>query len=120
MMAHMRTTALFVALGAVAGCTDDPSVSIVAPLPDTTVVASVELRLHGHRLEDTTQTKIYLDLQPNSDLIENSLPDECGSCMFTIAFAGASITNGMHEISVYFYSGETQIADDTISLKFMR
>jgi hypothetical protein len=116
----MRTMALLVALGAAAGCTDDPSVRIVAPLPDTTVVASVELRMEGHHLQDTTQTKIYLDLQPYSDLIENSLPDECGSCMFTIAFAGASITNGMHEISVYMYEGETQIADDTISLKFQR
>lgn len=120
MMARMRTTALLVAVAALAGCTDEPSVAIIAPLPDTTVVASVELRMHGHRLEDTTQTKIYLDLQPYSDLIENTLPDECGSCMFTIAFAGASISNGVHEISVYMYEGETQIADDTISLKFQR
>jgi hypothetical protein len=115
----MRTIALLVALSA-AGCTDEPTVNIVAPLQDTTVVASVELRLHGHRLEDTTQTKVYLDLQPYSDLISNSMPDECESCDFTIAFAGASIPRGMHEISVYFYEGETPVADDTVSLMFQR
>src|SRR5262245_24780903 len=113
----MRTAALVVALGTLAACSDDPSVRIIAPLPDTTVVAAVELHLKGHDLTNAV-TKIYLDLQPYSDLITNTLPSECDDCMFTIAFAGALIMNGPHTIGVYFYDGETQIATDAIRLVF--
>lgn len=115
----MRTAALLIAFGASAACSDDPSVRIIAPLPDTTVVAAVELHLKGHELTNV-ETRIYLDLQRYNDLISNTLPSECDDCMFTIAFAGASITNGTHTIGVYFFAGETQVATDALSLVFAR
>ena len=67
----MRTAALLAALGMLAGCGEDPSVKIIAPLPDSTVVAAVELRMTGHDLTNT-QAKIYLDLELYSDLISNT------------------------------------------------
>jgi hypothetical protein len=116
----MRTAALVIALCTVTACDDGPSASIIAPLPDTTVVASVELRMTGRELSGAT-TKVYLDLQPyTGDLIENTLPSECDDCNFVIAFGGASIANGPHTIGVYFYDGESQIATDAISLVFAR
>lgn len=116
----MRARLLVLALAVVTGCSDDPSAEIIVPLPDTTVVASVELRIHGHRLTGTTETKIYLDLEPYSDLLSNSLPSECGDCEFVVAFAGASISNGEHAVAVFFYEGETELASDTINLVFAR
>lgn len=116
----MRTAIiLLAALGMLAACADEPSVKIIAPLPDTTVVASVELRLTGHDLTNT-QARIYLDLQLYNDLISNTLPSECDDCNFVISFAGASITNGPHTIGVYFFDGEHQVANDAVSLVFAR
>jgi hypothetical protein len=115
----MRSAALPIALATLAACSDGPSVKIIAPLPDTTVVASVELRLEGHELTNA-ETKIYLDLQPYSDLITNTLPSECDDCAFTISFAGASITNGRHTIGIYLVDGETELATDAISVVFAR
>jgi hypothetical protein len=113
--------AALIALGLLAACTDDPSATIIAPLPDTTVYASVELRMEGHKLTNTTETKVYVDLvQHTGELIDNSLPDECDNCMFVISFAGSGITNGPHTIAVYFFDGETQIATDAIPLVFAR
>ncbi len=116
----MRIMAVLVALGTFAGCDHEPSIAIVAPLPDTSVVAAVELRLEGHDLAETTETKVYLDLQQYSDLITNTLPDECGTCNFVISFAGASIPNGPHNIAVYMYEGEEQVASDSVDLVFAR
>jgi hypothetical protein len=116
----MRSAALLIALGLLAACgSDEPSVKIIAPLPDTTVVASVELRMEGRALTNA-ETRIYLDLQRYSDLITNTLPSECEDCNFVISFAGNSITNGPHTIGVYFFDGETQLATDAISLVFAR
>ena len=114
----MRTATILVAL-ALAACADDPNVRIIAPLPDTPVVAAVELHMQGHDLTSAS-TKIYLDLQPYSDLIANTLPSECDDCNFTIAFAGALIDNGPHTFGIYFYDGETQLATDAIRLVFSR
>lgn len=109
------------AFALLAACSDDPSVRIIAPLPDTTVVASVELRCEGHQLGDTTQTKLYVDLQPyTGELVENSLPASCDDCNFVIGFAGAAITNGKHSVGAYFFAGDKQIASDTVSLVFAR
>src|SRR5262245_56493473 len=105
----MRTAALVMLLGTLACCNDDPSAKIIAPIPDSTVVAAVELRMEGHDLTNVT-TKIYVDLQHYSDLISNTLPSDCEDCNFVISFAGASITNGPHTIGVYFFAGETQVA----------
>jgi hypothetical protein len=108
-------------LGLLAGCSDDPEARIIAPVPDATVVASVELRMEGHQLADTTQTKIYVDLQPyTGELIDNTLPDDCDDCAFVISFAGAPIANGPHTIGAYFFSGDQQIATDAVSLVFAR
>jgi hypothetical protein len=115
----MRALATLVPIGLLSACSDDPSVKIVAPLPDTTVVASVELRMEGHDLTNA-ETRIFLDLNRYSDLIGNTLPQECEDCMFVISFAGASITNGPHTIGVYMFDGETQLATDAISLVFAR
>ena len=57
----MRAQAFRCALGMLAACSDEPSAQIIAPLPDTTVVATVELRMKGHELTNTTETKVYLD-----------------------------------------------------------
>ena len=115
----MRSAFLF-AVG-LAACSDEPSAQIYAPLPDTTVVATVELRMKGHELQNTTETKVYLDLeQYTGDLIDNTLPSDCDDCMFVISFGGASITNGPHTIGVYFFDGETQLATDAIPLVFAR
>lgn len=108
-------------LGVLAACSDDPSARIVAPLPDTKVVASVELRMEGHALGDTTQTKIYVDLQPyTGELVDNSLPADCTDCNFVIGFAGVSISNGPHTVGAYFFAGDKQIASDAVSLVFAR
>lgn len=112
---------LLLSVLAVAACTDDPNASIIAPLNDTTVVASVELRMEGHNLTDTTQTKIYVDLvQYTGELIDNTLPDECDNCAFVISFAGAPIANGPHTVGAYFFAGDKQIATDAVSLVFQR
>ena len=117
----MRTAAILVALWMLVGCSDEPSVRIIAPLPDSTIVASVELRLEGHYLSATTETKIYIDLQHyTGDLVDNTLPDECERCDFVVAFAGNSITNGMHTVAVYFFAGEEQLATDAIPVVFAR
>jgi hypothetical protein len=109
------------ALGILTACSDDPEVRIIAPLPDTTVVASVELRMEGHGLSNTTETKIYVDLQQfTGELVDNTLPDECDDCAFVIGFAGASITNGPHTVGVYLFEGENQLASDAIPLVFAR
>lgn len=102
-------------------CSDEPSVRIIVPLPDTTIVAAVELRMEGHQLTNTTETKVYLDLQHyTGDLIQNTLPEECESCSFVISFGGVSIPNGPHTIAVYFFDGETQLATDAIPVVFAR
>ena len=114
---------LLLVMGAlvVAACSDDPSARIIAPLPDTTVVASVELRMEGHGLADTTETKVYVDLMHyTGELIDNTLPDDCEDCAFVISFAGAPIANGPHTIGVYFFAGDKQIATDAIPLVFAR
>jgi hypothetical protein len=104
-----------------AACSDEPSARIIAPLPDTMVVATVELRMTGHELTGTTETKIYLDLERyTGDLIDNTLPSECDDCMFVISFGGASIANGPHTIGVDFFAGETRLASDAIPLVFAR
>ena len=104
-----------------AACSDDPEVRIIAPLPDTTVVASVELRMEGHRLSDTTETKIYVDLQQfTGELIDNTLPADCDDCAFVIGFAGAAITNGPHTIGVNLFAGEKLLASDAVKLVFAR
>ena len=109
------------ALGILTACSDDPEVRIIAPLPDTTVVASVELRMEGHNLSTTTETKIYVDLQQfTGELVDNTLPDECDDCAFVIGFAGADITNGPHTVGVYLFEGEKQLATDAIPLVFAR
>jgi hypothetical protein len=116
----MRVDACLVAL-VLTACSDEPSARIVVPLPDTTIVASVELRMTGHDLSNTTETKIYVDLQQfTGELIDNSLPAECDDCNFVIGFAGASIPNGPHTVAVYFFAGETQLATDAIPLVFAR
>jgi hypothetical protein len=113
--------ALVLAAPILAACSDDPSATIIAPLPDTNVYASVELRMQGHNLTNTTETKIYVDLvQFTGELIDNTLPPECDDCMFVISFAGAAITNGPHTIAVYFFEGEEQLATDSIPLVFSR
>jgi len=114
---------LLLALGAlaVAACSDDPDARIIAPLPDTTVVASIELRMEGHQLSDTSQTKVYVDLEHyTGELIDNTLPADCEDCAFVISFAGAPIANGPHTIGVYFFAGDKQIATDAIPLVFQR
>lgn len=118
----MRTDALLLAVGLLlAACDDGPSAQIYAPLPDTTVVATVELRMNGNELSNVTETKIYVDLmQYTGELVDNTLPSECDECMFVISFAGASITNGPHTVAVYFYEGEKQIATDSVPLVFAR
>jgi len=117
----MRVGVLLIALGLVGACDDGPSATIIAPLPDTMVVASVELRMKGHELSDTTETKVYIDLQHyTGELINNTLPSECDDCMFVISFNGPSIANGTHVISAHFYAGENEIASDAISLLFAR
>jgi hypothetical protein len=117
----MRMVAPFIALAAFAGCTDEPSVKIIAPLPDSTIVASVELRMEGRYLSSTTETKIYIDLQQHTgDLVDNTLPDECERCDFVIAFAGNMIPNGEHIIAVYFYAGEETLANDALPVVFAR
>ena len=115
----MRSEAFLALLGMLSACSDDPSAQIIVPLPDTTVVAAVELRMKGHQLTNA-ETRIYLDLNRYSDLIDNTLPSECDDCMFVIQFAGASIPNGPHTIGVYFFDGETQLATDATSLVFAR
>jgi hypothetical protein len=115
----MRIAAVLISLGTLAACDDGPSVRIIAPLPDTTIVAAVELHLEGHALQNAT-TKSYLDLASYSDLITNTLPSDCDDCRFTISFAGASITDGAHTIGVYFFDGEMQIATDAVSVVFQR
>jgi len=110
-----------IALCLLAACSDDPSVRIIAPLPDTTIVASIELRCEGHLLADTTQTKIYVDLQPfTGELVDNSLPTDCDDCNFVVGFAGAAITNGPHTVGLYMFAGEKQIASDAVALVFAR
>jgi hypothetical protein len=115
----MRTAAFLVALGTLAACSDDQDVKIIAPLPDTTVVAVVELHMEGHELMNA-ETRIAVDQQPYVDLVSNTLPSECNDCSFVIGFAGASIANGPHTIGVSFFEGETQLATDTVSLVFQR
>ena len=116
----MRAEATLGLLCLLGACSDEPSAKIIAPLPDTTVVASVELRMEGHDLTNA-ETRIYLDLERyTGDLIDNTLPQECDDCSFVISFAGATITNGPHTIGVYFFDGETQLATDAISLVFQR
>jgi hypothetical protein len=118
----MRTDALLLAVGLLAACDDGPSAQIYAPLPDTTVVATVELRMNGSELSNVTETRIYIDLmQHTGELIDNTLPGECDDeCMFVISFAGANITNGPHTVAAYFYEGAKQIATDAIPLVFAR
>ncbi|HUS28672.1 MAG TPA: hypothetical protein VMZ53_09185 [Kofleriaceae bacterium] len=120
----LREAGRLVAIGGIAGlagCSDGPSARIIVPLPDTTVYASVELRMEGHKLERTTQTKIYVDLtQYTGELIDNSLPSDCDDCNFVIGFAGPTITNGAHTISAHFYDGEVEIASDSVPLVFAR
>lgn len=109
------------ALCILAACSDEPEVRIIAPLPDSTIVASVELRMEGHMLSSTTETKIYVDLEQfTGELVDNTLPDECDDCAFVIGFAGASITNGPHTVAVYLFDGEKQLATDAIPLVFAR
>ena len=116
----MRVAPVLITL-ALAACTDEPSARIIAPLPDTTIYASVELRIEGHKLSNTTETKIYVDLAPfTGELIDNTLPDDCENCSFIIGFAGAAITNGPHTIGVFFFDGEKQIATDAVPLVFAR
>ncbi len=121
----MRTIAIslaFVLAPALAACTDEPEAHIIAPLSDTTVYASVELRMQGHQLTGTTQTKIYVDLEQHTgELVNNTLPEECDEqCSFVISFYGASIANGSHSVSVYFYADDVQLAADVVPLKFAR
>lgn len=113
----MRFAALLVILGA---CTDGPSVQIIVPLDNSTVVASVELRCRGHNLTSAHDTEILLDGQHYSDLIENTLPANCDSCNFVISFAGASITNGTHTIGIDIHDATKPIASDQITLNFQR
>ncbi len=115
----MRSVVLVIVHGTLAACTEEPSVKIIAPLPDTTVVAAVELRLEGHALTNA-ETRVSLDLQRYSDLISNTLPAECDDCAFVISFAGASIANGPHTFGVSFFDDDTELASDTISLVFAR
>ena len=124
-MDWMRTLAIclaFVLAPALAACTDEPEAHIIAPLSDTTVYASVELRMTGHELTGTTQTKVYVDLvQHTGELVNNTLPEQCGEqCSFVISFYGASIPNGSHNVSVYFYADDVQLATDVVPLKFAR
>ena len=117
----MRAAAFLIALGTLAACDDGPEARIIVPLPDTTIYASVELRMTGHNLSHTSQTKIYVDLtQFTGEVVDNSLPPECDDCMFVIGFAGASITNGPHTIAAYFFDGDEQLATDAIPLVFAR
>jgi|ERR1043165_8585096 hypothetical protein len=112
---------LLLAVSVLAACSDDPEARIIVPLPDTTIVASVELRMEGHQLSDTTETKIYIDLQHyTGELIANTLPDDCDDCSFVISFAGAPIANGPHTIGAYFFAGDKQIATDSIPVVFQR
>jgi hypothetical protein len=117
----MRANTL-IAIGMLSGCSGGPSAQIVVPLPGTTVVATVELRMTGHELSATTATKVYVDLvQVTGELIDNTLPEACDDdCNFVISFAGASITNGPHNLGVTFFDGETQLASDAVSLIFAR
>ncbi len=62
----MRSEAFLALLGMLSACSDDPSAQIIVPLPDTTVVAAVELRMKGHQLTNA-ETRIYLDLNRYSD-----------------------------------------------------
>lgn len=117
----MRANAVVIAI-ALFACTEGPSARIIAPLADTTVVATVELRMTGHDLSATTATKVYVDQeQYTGELIDNTLPDDCDdSCKFVISFAGSSITNGAHTIGVGFFDGEIEIATDAVALVFAR
>ena len=117
----MRADCLLIVLGMLAACSDEPSARIIAPLPDTTVYASIELRMEGHKLTTTTETKVYVDLvQYTGELINNTLPAECDDCMFVISFNGPTIANGPHTIGAYFFEGEAQLATDAIPLVFAR
>lgn len=117
----MRADGILLAVGLLTACTDEPRAQIIAPLPDTMVVATVELRMQGRDLSNITETKVYVDLvQVTGELIDNTLPPECEKCMFVISWAGASITNGKHTIGVYFFENDKQIATDAISLVFNR
>ena len=116
----MRANAVILAVGLFA-CSDGPSAQIIAPVPDTMVVATVELRMTGHDLSATTATKVYIDQQQfTGELIDNSLPAECDDCKFVISFGGASIANGTHTVGVSFFDGEKELASDSVSLIFAR
>jgi hypothetical protein len=117
----MRTPSICLAL-VLAACTDDPEAQIIAPISDTTVYATVELRMRGHLLTETTHTKIYVDrAQHTGELVNNTLPEDCDEeCSFVISFAGASIPNGPHTVAVYFYADDNQLATDVVPLVFAR
>ena len=118
----MRTAAALLTVALFTGCDDGPGADILVPLPDTVVVGTIELRMQGRELTETTETRVYVDrVHHTGELIDNSLPDECDDeCNFVIAFAGASIPNGPHIIGVTFFAGEEQLATDAVSVVISR